>query len=151
MIKPTSFLLGVLISTSLSVPAADEDEILGVWNTTDNKSRVEIYNADEKLHGKIISLKEPNWPANDEKGMGGRPKNDRNNPDPKLRDQPIVGLEFMKGFTYSGKKRWEGGKVYDPENGKTYKCKMTLTSTKRLEVRGFVGISLIGRTDVWTR
>ena len=99
----------------------------------------------------VVSLKESNWPPGGEQGRGGQPKNDRNNPDPKLRDRPIVGLEFMHGFTYSGKKRWENGKVYDPENGKTYKCKLTLVSTNRLDVRGFIGISLIGRTEVWAR
>ena len=151
MKKFISFLLGILFLTSLSTSAGEDKEILGVWITTDNKSKVEIFSKNETWHGKIISLKETHWPANDEKGMGGKPKNDRNNPDPKLRDKPIVGLEFMNGFTYSGKKRWEGGKIYDPENGKTYKCKLTLTSTNRLEVRGFIGISLLGRTEVWTR
>ncbi|MBI3849534.1 MAG: DUF2147 domain-containing protein [Verrucomicrobia bacterium] len=146
-----SVLLGILALASQSASADDGREILGVWTTTDNKSQVELFKVDDKLHGKIISLKEPNWPANDEKGMGGKPKNDRNNPDPKLRDQPIIGLEFMSGFTYSGKKRWESGKIYDPENGKTYKCKLSLVSTNRLDVRGFIGISLIGRTEVWTR
>ncbi len=131
--------------------AAEENEILGVWNTTDNKGQVEIFKVNEMFHGKIIKLKEPNWPPDDEKGLGGKPKNDPNNHDPKLRDKPIVGLEIMNGFAYSGKKRWENGRIYDPENGKTYKCKMTLTSTNRLEVRGFIGISLIGRTEVWMR
>ena len=145
------FLLGILFLASQSASADDGTEILGVWTTTDDKSKVEIFQQNEKLKGKIISLKEPNWPANDEKGMGGKPKNDRNNPDPNLRDKPIIGLEFMSGFIYSGKKRWDGGKIYDPENGKTYKCKMTLVSTNRLDVRGFIGISLIGRTEVWTR
>ena len=151
MSKFISFLLGGLILTSFGAPAEEGNEILGVWNTTDNKGQVKIFKVNEKIHGKILSLKEPRWPPDDEKGMGGKPKSDRNNPDPKLRDKPIVGLEIMHGFTYSGKKRWENGKIYDPENGKTYKCKMTLTSTNRLEVRGFIGISLIGRTDVWTR
>jgi len=151
MNKFISFLLCGLFLTSLPALAEAGNEIMGVWNTTDNKGQVEIFKVNEKFHGKIVKLKEPNWPPDDEKGMGGKPKNDRNNPDHKLRDKPIVGLEIMNGFTYSGKKRWESGKIYDPDNGKTYKCKMTLTSTNRLEVRGFIGISLIGRTDVWTR
>ena len=136
---------------SRPVFAEEGNGILGVWNTSDNKAQVEIFKVNEKFHGKIIKLKEPDWPPNDEHGMGGKPKSDRNNPDPKLRAQPIIGLEFMHGFAYAGKKRWESGKVYDPESGKTYKCKLTLTSTNRLEVRGFIGISLIGRTEVWTR
>ncbi len=151
MTKLNSLLLGTWLLTAITASAEDSGEILGVWTTACDKGRVEIYKVGETLRGKILSLKEPNWPADDEKGMGNKPKSDRNNPDPKLRDRPVVGLEFLNGFTYSGKGRWENGKVYDPENGKTYKCKMTLTSTNRLEVRGFVGFSLIGRTEVWTR
>lgn len=83
--------------------------------------------------------------------MAGKPKNDRGNPDPNLRDRPIVGLQFMRDFVYAGDKTWVDGKIYDPESGKTYKCKMTLVDDKHLEVRGFVGISLLGRTVVWTR
>jgi uncharacterized protein (DUF2147 family) len=96
-------------------------------------------------------LKEPNWPANDEKGMGGKPKNDRNNPKPELRGRQIVGMEFMHDFIYTGKNRYADGKIYDPENGKTYSCKMRLVNEKKLEVRGYVGISLMGRTVEWTR
>ena len=73
------------------------------------------------------------------------------NPDPKLRSRPIVGLQFMNNFVYAGRNVWDGGKIYDPESGKTYKCKMTLQSTNRLEVHGYVGVSLLGRTVVWTR
>jgi uncharacterized protein (DUF2147 family) len=127
------------------------DDILGFWNTTDNKSQVEIFTEKGRYNARIISLKEPNWPANDEEGMGGKPKNDRGNPDPKLRARKIVGMEFMTGFVYAGKNRWIDGRIYDPESGKTYKCKMTLVDPKHLEVRGFVGVSLLGRTVLWTR
>ena len=132
---------------------ADEsgDAILGIWHTTDDKSQVEIFKREKQYCAKVISLKEPNWPADDKAGMGGKPKNDRNNPDPKLRDRPIVGIEFMTSFVHAGKNRWIDGKIYDPEVGKAYSCKMTLVSTNKLEVRGFVGISLLGRTVEWTR
>ncbi len=132
---------------------ADEpgDAILGVWHTTDDKSQVEIFKREKQYCAKVISLKEPSWPSDDKAGMGGKPKNDRNNPDPKLRDRPIVGIEFMTGFVHAGKNRWTDGKIYDPEVGKTYSCKMTLVTTNKLEVRGFVGISLLGRTVEWTR
>jgi uncharacterized protein (DUF2147 family) len=127
------------------------DAILGVWNTTDDKSRVEIFKKDNHYFAKILSLKEPNWPANDKEGKGGKPKNDRGNPKPELRNRPIVGLQFMNDFVYQGKNLWADGKIYDPESGKTYSCKLTLTKSKELEVRGFVGISLLGRTEIWKR
>ncbi len=83
--------------------------------------------------------------------MAGQPQVDRNNPDPDLRTRPALGLQLLEGFGYSGGNVWKGGTIYDPGNGKLYKCKMTLTDPKRLEVRGFIGISWLGRTEVWTR
>ena len=112
---------------------------------------MEVFKQNDKYYGKIVSLKEPDWPANDEKGMAGQPKNDRNNPSPRLRNRKIIGLCMMNDFVYAGKNHWGGGTVYDPESGKTYKGKMRLAASNRLEMRGFVGISLLGRTTVWTR
>jgi uncharacterized protein (DUF2147 family) len=62
----------------------------------------------------------------------------------------IPGPPLLWGFKYKGANKWEGGKIYDPNNGKTYSCKMTLEGNT-LKVRGFVGISLLGRTTIWTR
>ena len=78
--------------------------------------------------------------------MGGKPKNDRKNPDPALRSRAVAGIQMMEDFTYSGA-LVGGGRIYDPESGKTYKCKMWLTGTNRSsKVHGYVGFSLIGRT-----
>jgi len=146
----------VLLAALIFLPAsvfADEpgDEILGVWHTTDDKSQVQIFRVKNQYFGRIISLKEPNWPANDELGMGGKPKTDRRNPNHELRNRPIVGMQFMGDFVPLGKNLWESGVIYDPEAGKTYKCKLTLISPNRLKVRGYVGFTLLGRTEVWTR
>ena len=147
-------LLGTMVWLGLA-GAADVpkpgDEILGQWHTSEDKSIVEVYKKKEQFFAKIVSLKEPNWPKNDEEGMSGKPKNDRKNPKPELRSRPIAGLEFMNDFVYAGKNKWTDGKIYDPEVGKTYSCKMTLVSTNKLEVRGYIGFSLLGRTVVWTR
>ena len=62
---------------------------------------------------------------------------------------PIIGLNLVNGFVYQGKNKWGDGTIYDPDNGKTYSCKMTLMEDNTLKVRGFIGISLIGRTQVW--
>jgi len=148
-----SFLLAAaLVFQSVAADApTPADAILGVWHTTDDKSQVQVFKEDDKYFAKIVSLKEPAWPEDDKEGMAGKPKNDRRNPNPKLRSRPIAGLQFMNDFVYSGRNLWSGGRIYDPESGKTYKCKMSLVATNRLEVHGYVGVSLLGRTVVWTR
>ncbi len=132
------------------------DEILGVWKTFDKQgkleSTIEIYKEQNEYCAKIASLTEPNWPADDNQGMAGKAKNDRHNPNADLRGRPIVGMQITHGFIYNlDKNVWENGRVYDPGCGKTYKCKFTLVSSNLLEVRGYVGISLLGRTETWTR
>jgi uncharacterized protein (DUF2147 family) len=79
------------------------------------------------------------------------PKVDLKNPDPKLRTRPILGLQVIEGLTPTGDNRWEHGSCYDPESGNSYQCKMRLEKPDKLEVRGFIGFSLLGRTYVLTR
>ena len=81
----------------------------------------------------------------------GLPRMDDNNPNPDLRSHPIIGLQIMSGFEYAGGYSWGGGKLYDPKSGMTYSGKMTLVSSDRLELRGYVIFSLFGRTSSWTR
>jgi uncharacterized protein (DUF2147 family) len=156
-ILPALLLLGFL---AIVIPAGSQstinstdpgDAVLGIWNTTDNKSKVQIFRGDHHYFGRVMDITEPNWPANDPGGMGGKPRTDRKNPNPALRQRPLLGLRLMENFTYAGRNKWEGGRIYDPESGKTYKCRMTLLDTNRLEVHGYVGISVLGRTVTWTR
>ena len=140
-----------LVLLGLNACADDGDGVLGVWHTTDNKSQVRIFKRNDHYFGQVMRLTRPNWPSDDKFGMGGKSKTDRNNPNPDLRARPIVGIQFMNDFVYVGNNLWEDGTIYDPEVGKTYKCKMTLAASNRLEVRGYIGISLFGRTATWTR
>lgn len=135
----------------VSAQAANPDDILGEWNTEHNNAKAEIFKCGDKYCGKIIWLKEPNYPAGSKEGTPGSPKIDNHNPDPALRTRPVLGLPFMTGFAYAGDDRWKGGKLYDPEKGKTYSGKMTLVSPNQLDLRGYIGISLLGRTSKWTR
>jgi uncharacterized protein (DUF2147 family) len=68
-----------------------------------------------------------------------------------VRNRPIIGLTNVWGFTYKGDGVWEDGKIYDPKNGKTYDCVIKLKDNNTLSVRGYIGVTLIGRTDLWTR
>lgn len=116
---------------------------VGTWTNEEGKARFEIYNCGEKLCGKIVSLKEPM--------RNGKPKMDDNNPDRKLRNRPLQGLVFLKDFEYDGGNKWDEGTIYDPESGKTYSCYMKMTGKDKMEVKGYIGISLIGRSQNWTR
>ncbi len=128
--------------------AVGGDDILGEWITEDGDSHVEIFKKDNQYFGKIVALIEPNYLPGEVKGMVGKPRLDLNNPKKSLRSNSLVGLELMKNFRFDDNK-WVGGSIYDPENGKSYKCKISLTEDGELHVRGYVGISLFGRTSVW--
>ncbi len=141
----------VLFGICLAAQAANPDDILGVWNTEHNDAKVEIFKCGDKYCGKITWLKDPDYPAGSKEGTPGMPKIDNHNPDPALRTRPVLGLQFMNDFAYAGDDQWKGGKLYDPEKGKAYSGKITLVSPNQLDLRGYIGISLLGRTSKWTR
>src|ERR1700733_4794415 len=136
-----SALIFVLMQVSLSC-ALDHPSAVGVWKNED--ATFEIFENQGRLSGKIIALKEPHTPE-------GKEKLDIHNPDPSKRERPIVGLVFMSGFSRKSDARWENGTIYDPKTGNTYSGSMELEGPETIKVRGFIGISLMGRTDVWTR
>ncbi len=141
----------VLCAIFLFHAAADEvsDGILGQWVTKDGKARVEIVRDGDTYRGSIVWLNEPLYPEGDKEA--GKEKHDRYNPDPSLRDRPIIGLCILSGFTYEGNGTWSGGSVYDPESGNTYRGKIRMEGKDRLVLRGFIGITLFGRTEIWER
>lgn len=128
----------------IAVPSfAQKDKIEGVWLNEEGTGKVKIYKAkDGKFYGKIVWLKEPL--------RDGKPKLDIENPDEDKRKEPILGLLILKGFEKDGKNEYEEGTIYDPKNGKTYSCVITHKGDK-LDVRGYIGFSWIGRTTVWTK
>lgn len=148
----------LLLATTALAPAvsagsddADADVILGTWITGNGKGHVRILRNGDVYEGRIVWLRDEVYPEDDEGGMPGQPVVDRNNPDTALRGRPLLGLTMMMGFRHAGGLEWKKGRIYDPENGKTYRCKMRLDKTGELHVRGYVGISLFGRTTRWRR
>ncbi|GFO68194.1 hypothetical protein GMLC_17730 [Geomonas limicola] len=127
------------------------DDILGAWKNEDGRAQIEIYHCDGKYCGKLSWLGRPVYPPDDPQGMAGQPRVDRENPDPKLKGRPLLGLKIMQGFSYSGGTSWEHGEIYDPDSGKTYSCRMTLATPVKLKIRGYLGLTLFGRTTTWTR
>ena len=145
------FVMMVAVVAALSTPAAARpagaDSILGRWLVEKKNAIVDIFKVGDKFDGKIVWLSEPKYPDTH------KPKVDKNNPDAKLRTRPIIGMHMLTNFEYHGDNVWEAGQIYDPESGKTYKCKITWDPDKadQLNVRGFIGVSLFGRTETWTR
>jgi len=125
---------------------------VGYWLTQEGKAVVRIEERGGKLDGHIVWLKEPNFPADDPKGQAGRPKVDRNNPDPAKRNRSTLGLPIVFGFGPPDDEGvCEGGQVYDPESGRTYSGTIRMVGKDRLSLRGYVLVSMIGRTSTWTR
>lgn len=139
-----SFLLLLVNVEAFTAKQANADDILGTWQTGSGKARVQIKKLGTSYYGQIVWLKTP---LNDE----GKPKVDSKNPEVSKRTHPIIGLNMLLGFTHSGGNKWENGTIYDPENGKTYSCKAELINENTLNIRGYIGFSMIGRTDTWTR
>ena len=141
MLKKLVILFLFIVSTQL-VFAQAKDDILGKWLNSSGEGQLEIFKKGDKYFGKLVWIKEPN--------ENGKPKVDVKNPNANLRAKPILGLEIVKDFVYEDKE-YIDGKVYDPKTGKTYSGKMTLEGANKLNMRGFIGISLIGRTEAWKR
>ncbi|WP_394991348.1 DUF2147 domain-containing protein [Emticicia sp.] len=120
-----------------------QDITQGTWYNAEKTSKIQFYKQENKLFGKIVWLKEPL--------ENGKPKVDKLNSDSKLKTRPIMGLVFLTNFTADGAKVWEDGEIYDPNNGKTYSCKLTITSPTTIDARGYIGISIIGRTTKFTK
>lgn len=140
--KKFTFLL-LFVAVTLSGFAQAKDAIVGRWVNSSGEAHVDIYKKNEKFYGKIVWLKNPK----DEKG---NTKTDLRNPDESLRTKPMLGLEILKDFVYDDGK-WTDGKIYDPKSGKTYSCNISQKHNGDLNIRGYIGISMIGRTEVWKK
>jgi len=143
--KKVLFLCLFMLLGAVGVVSAQTMSPLGVWTNSEKKANFEIYKCGNKLCGKIVTTAVPNDPKT------GKPKTDVNNPDPKLHSQPLLGMVFMQGFEYDEDNKWDDGKIYDPESGKTYSCYIKMMNPNTMEVKGYIGFSLIGRSQTWTR
>ena len=138
--------LALLLALFTASPAfSQKDKIEGQWYNAEKTAKIQIYLAkDNKYWGKIVWLKEP-------LGKDGKPRVDEHNTTESQRSRPLLNLPLLKAFEKKGDDTYTNGTIYDPKNGKTYSCTITYRSDKELGIRGYVGISLIGRTTTWTR
>jgi uncharacterized protein (DUF2147 family) len=138
-----------IVLVALAFGAEEQRGVFGVWLTEGRDSKLEIYPCGDKACAKVIWMKHPTY-VNSKDGPIGTDKMDRQNPDPALRNRPILGLQVMEGLTLESE-WWHKGSCYDPQSGKHYQCKMHLESPTELKLRGFIGVSLIGRSYTLTR
>ncbi|NUM58214.1 MAG: DUF2147 domain-containing protein [Bdellovibrionaceae bacterium] len=143
MLKVIVLVSVVLLSFGVTAFASEvqENDIVGEWWSPKKDARIEIYKTENKYFGKLSWVK-----------PGDENKLDDKNPDPQLKAQKILGLVILKDFNFKNE-TWLDGTIYDPKNGKTYSCKMSLEkgSPDVLKVRGFIGVSLFGRSESFER
>jgi len=150
MKKTTSTLLMLLVMTlwtglTASAQTHKADDIIGTWLNQEATGKITLYKENGKYFGKLVWLREPNDKTT------GKPRTDKENPDGKLKSLPLIGMVNMKNFSFNGKDEWSDGTIYDPKNGKTYKCYIQFENPSKLKVRGYVGVSLLGRNTYWTK
>ena len=136
----TTFLLflSTVILHANAFANSGPDAILGEWLSQEKDGKISIYKQGDKFYGKISWGKTPG-------------RKDTNNPDAKLKNRDLMGLIILQDFKYTGS-AWEDGKIYDPKSGKTYDCILKVKdNNKILEIRGYVGVPMFGRTATWTR
>jgi uncharacterized protein (DUF2147 family) len=138
------FALVATASISGIAAAQSADAILGEWYTQDRDAKIKIEKLGDRYVGSLVWLQTP---LNEE----GKPKVDKKNPVVSLRTRPILGLRNVRDLQFAGDGKWENGKIYDPKTGNDYDCKAKLLADKRLEFRGYMGVSWIGKTTIWSR
>ncbi|CAN1485902.1 Domain of unknown function DUF2147 [Methylophilaceae bacterium] len=139
------------LTSALSTPAfagSVADDIHGLWiNNKDvekQKFAVMVEDCGKKLCGRLYWLKKPLTAS-------GLPKRDKHNPNEALRDRPLCGLQILTGFQYVGDNTWNTGEIYNPDDGLTFSSSIKLAPEGALKIRGYVGISLFGKTLEWVR
>lgn len=137
----------VMLAMMTSAMASEPDHVVGRWMTQGGEGVIAIARCGSSICGRIDWMQTP-------MGMQSAPvPRDQHNPDPSRRQQSICGLEIIYGFKHdrADPNRWEAGSIYDPLSGHTYQANITIEDSDHLELRGYIGIPLLGQTQVWTR
>jgi len=114
------------------------DAIIGKWLTNDKSVKVHIFKHKGKYYGKLVWGQEKN-------------RKDTLNPDEKLRSRYLLNAVILHNFVYDNDGTWSDGTIYDPKSGKTYSSYLSLQTRNTLEVRGYMGINILGKTSTWSR
>jgi uncharacterized protein (DUF2147 family) len=139
-VMPVALILTLLATSRVS--ASEPDAVVGQWR--DERSVLIVSRQGESLSMRIHAMFDPVYKTGEAPGPVGAPRRDSRNPDASLQHRPILGLELLIGYAWSGE-RWEG-QIYDPESGKTYRSHMTVDDDGQLAMRGYIGAPMFGRT-----
>ncbi len=138
MIRKKLFLLFALVV--FTGYGQSQDAILGTWLTQIEDAHIEVYKKGGEYFGRVVWMAEP-------LDEDGNPQVDKENPNPKLKQRPILKMDILTGFSYEDNE-WTDGFIYDPKSGETYDCKLWLENGT-LKVRGYLG--WLYDTKTWTR
>lgn len=127
-----------LFASTASAASYQANDISGIWQTQSG-GYLQIYKAGGAYEGKVVGSKD------------GKSRVDENNPDKSRRGRRLLGVVVLRGLKSEGDGSYGGGSIYDPSNGKTYKAKATLKGPDTLDARGYIGFSLLGKTQTWHR
>ena len=134
----------ILLLSVQSSNAQNHETIIGKWQSVHGTGQIQIIKRGDQYFGKLVYLSEPN-------DNTGKPKVDSKNPDEKFQHRALLGIEMLKDFKLKDSNTFIGGKIYDPKSGNTYNGQMNLIDHDKLNIRAFFGISILGKTETWTR
>jgi uncharacterized protein (DUF2147 family) len=142
----TAALTLLAVTASSEVVRKPAASPVGTWYAEGGAAQIDLRDCGRALCGRVVWLRSPF----DEHGCELR---DHHNPENSLRQRPVIGLEILRGLERSpgADGVWTGGAIYDPGSGSTYRASLTVADANRLELRGYVGIPLLGRTATWFR
>lgn len=124
--------------------AGGPDPVFGRWLVENSEAVIEIAPCGGAACGRVVWLQTP-WAAD------GKPKRDVENPDRSARDRPLCGLPLISGLKPAGDGSWQDGEIYSARDGRTYGFEIRPDGPNRLDVRGYIGISLLGGSQSWVR
>lgn len=144
--KKIQTLIAALIALVVAPAFAQgaQDPVHGLWLTANGKAIVEFAPCGAKTCGRMV------WVANPLDDTGAL-KRDVKNDDSAKRDRTICGLPLLGDLDQAKQGAWEGGWIYNPRDGSTYGADIETVSESQLKVRGYLGVSLFGKSQIWTR
>lgn len=141
----STLIVALFLMTSGVNAQKKSTDVIGFWLSEHGDAKIEIYNKDGKYFGKLVWLSKP-IDAETKKA-----KLDKHNPIASLKTRPILNLEILSGFVFDGDDEWNDGKIYDPKTGKTYSCLMKFEAKDKLKIKGYIGVSWVGKSTIWSR